>query len=385
MRPNIPAILGATLLASGLAACSTATPDARVSELQSKLSTTEQQNVALEQQLSELSGIENKLSTTEGERQKLADELADLRSQPAAVTSSAPVAEPMLPPGAKPGECYARVFVPPTYQTTQETVLKTQASEKVDVIPAQYEWIEERVLVREASERIETIPATYKKVTERVLVKPASERLETNPATYVNETERVLVREAYTTWKKGRGPIEKVDDSTGEIMCLVTIPAEYKTVTKRVLKTPATTSTITIPAEYETITKTVVDAPATTRTIAIPAEYSTVKVRKLVRPAQEKRTPIPAEYQTVSKTEKVSDGEMEWRPILCETNVTSDVVKQVQRALKAKGFNPGRIDGVLGAETMSAVSAFQRANNLPRGQLTMGTLRALNIPLAGEA
>jgi hypothetical protein len=47
---------------------------------------------------------------------------AETRAQAAAVPSQANGAE-MLPPQAQPGECYARVFVPPTYNTATEQVL----------------------------------------------------------------------------------------------------------------------------------------------------------------------------------------------------------------------------------------------------------------------
>ena len=342
------------ILLLGATACTTSeTP--RITELEKQLSATKQQNTSLEA------------------------ELAALKTRPANLDASD---EPLLPVKAKAGECYARVFVPPSYQTKTERLLKAEASERVEVIPAKYGMAEQRVLVKEASERLEVIPATYRTVEERVLVSEESERIETVPAAYGTESDRVLVKPAYTTWKKGRGPIEKIDEATGEIMCLVTVPAEYKTVTKRILKTPATTRAVKIPAQYKTVTRRVVDKPATTRVVKIPAEYRTVKVQTLVEPAKEQRISIPAEYQTVSKTEKTSDGHMEWRPILCETNVTADIVTRLQRALSAKGHNPGPIDGVLGSETMAAVKSYQRTKGLPSGQLTMETLKALNVNLS---
>ncbi len=348
------ALAGGCILLLGAGACTTAeTP--RIAELEQQLSSTKQQKSSLEA------------------------ELAALKTRPANFGASD---EPLLPVQAKAGECYARVFVPPSYQTKTEQHLKAEASERVEIIPAKYGMAEQRVLVKEATERLEVIPATYRTVQEQVLVSEESERIETVPAVYGTETERVLVKPAYTTWKKGRGPIEKVDDATGEIMCLVTVPAEYKTVTKRVLKTPATTRSVKIPAQYKTVTRRVVDKPATTRVVKIPAEYSTVKVQKLVEPAKERRISIPAEYQTVSKTEKTSDGHMEWRPILCETNVTRDIVSRLQQALRAKGHNPGRVDGVLGAQTMAAVKSFQRSKGLPSGELTMETLKALDVNLS---
>lgn len=265
--------------------------------------------------------------------------IANLRTNPqpaapAPVPAAATSNDPKLPPQAKPGECYARVYVEPTYTEKSETKLLKAATEKVEVVPARYEWVEKQVLVEEASEKVvEVVPARYETV-----------------------TERVLVREGYTTWKKGRGPIEKLDDATGEIMCLVEVPPEYKTVTKKVLASPPQVNKVPVPAKYKTI-----------------------KVRKLVEGPREVRTPIPAQYQKVTKTVKVTDGRMEWRPVLCETNTTPGVVKKIQTALKSRGYNPGNIDGVIGSQTMAAVRRFQKDNGLPSGQLTMATIRALGV------
>jgi uncharacterized protein (TIGR02594 family) len=44
--------------------------------------------------------------------------------------------------------------------------------------------------------------------------------------------------------------------------------------------------------------------------------------------------------------------------------MASPAVKRIQEALKAKGFNPGPIDGVWGRNTISAVKAFQQKEGL---------------------
>lgn len=287
----------------------------------------------------------------------------------------------LFPPNAKSGECWARAFVEPTYQTYTEQVLKHGASESLEIIPAKYQWVEEKVLVKEASERMEIIPAEYAWAEEKVLVSPASNKLVEIPARYEMQEEKVLVKAAHTIWKKGRGPIEKIDNSTGEIMCLVEVPAVYNTVKKRVMISPPATKEMFIPAEYKTIKKRVMSKPPRERRISIPAEYNIVKVRKLVTPAREHRTSIPAEYQTVARTEKTSDGHMEWRRILCETNVSSDIIKRVQLNLRSTGHEPGRIDGVIGLHTGAALKSYQRANNLGVGGLTYETLEHMGISL----
>ena len=153
------------------------------------------------------------------------------------------------------GSCFYEHHVAETYRTETEQVLTKAADETVSLIPAEYTTVEETVLVQEASSRLVTVPAEYEQVQEQIVDKPA-----------------------HTIWKRGTGPIQRINEATGEIMCLVEIPATYKTITRSVLKTPAQT-----------------------RTEEIPAQYKTVKVRKLVSAASEQRTPIPAVFSTVDR------------------------------------------------------------------------------------
>ncbi|MCP3981207.1 MAG: peptidoglycan-binding protein [bacterium] len=284
-----------------------------------------------------------------------------------------------LPPNAKPGECYARSLIPATYTTETEQVLKKEASERIEITPARFEWVEETVLVKEAATKLEVVPAKYRWVEETLQTKPESTKMVEVPARYEWTEEKILVKPAQTVWKKGRGPVEKVDNGTGEIMCLVEEPAVYKTVRKRVLKNAAKTETVQVSAEHKTIKKRVLAEPAKTREVEIPAEYETVRVRKLVSPPQERRIEIPAEYETVSKRVSTSDSRLVWKPVLCETNLRAGIVADVQRALSKAGHNPGPIDGVIGKQTMAAVTSFQRSKGMATGGLTMEAIEALNV------
>jgi hyperosmotically inducible protein len=56
------------------------------------------------------------------------------------------------------------------------------------------------------------------------------------------------------------------------------------------------------------------------------------------------------------------------------------MVRQAQEALKAKGFDPGAIDGVMGEQTREAIREFQKAEKLPvTGQLDPATLKGLGL------
>jgi hypothetical protein len=310
----------------------------------------------------------------------------------------APVAAGDAPPQAEPGQCYARVVTPARYESYTENALLAPASKRIEVMPARYGDDVETVVVKEASKRIEVVPATYKTVTEQVEVRPATKRLEVVPATYETVTERVLVKEAYTTWKRGRSwigsakalrgsdgqPLHRDDalakGSDDEVVCLVEMPAEYKTVTHKVEKSAATTREIDVPAEYTTVTRRVVDREATTREVEIPAVTRTVAVKKIVEPAKEHVVELPAQYQVVSKTRQVAAGSYEWRQVLCEVNATPAKITEIQRALVAAGYNPGQTNGVVTPETMRAVHDYQTAKALPTDSyINMETVKALGI------
>ncbi len=300
-----------------------------------------------------------------------------------AQTTPAQVQEQLVPSNTRLGQCYAQVFVPPVFERQEVQELKRDATERIEVVPAKYEWTEQTVMVQEPTERIEVVPATYEWVEERVLVKPASTRMEVVPAEYEDVTEDVIVKPAHSVWKKGSGPFQRIDHATGDIMCLIEQPPTYAAVSKQLLKRAAETRTIEIPAEYMTVRKRVVKTPATIRTVKVPAQYKVIKVAKLSDAARTTRVQVEAEYQTVEKEIKVREGRMEWQPVLCETNVTPEIVARVQESLQRAGYDPGKIDGRLGTQTMASLDSYQREKGLPVGNLTLETLESLDIRLDG--
>jgi peptidoglycan hydrolase-like protein with peptidoglycan-binding domain len=73
---------------------------------------------------------------------------------------------------------------------------------------------------------------------------------------------------------------------------------------------------------------------------------------------------------------KVADERLEWRQVLCETNMSEAIISQLQRSLKSQGYDPGRIDGSIGRQTLEAVEQYQLKRGLERGGLTLATLRS---------
>ena len=200
--------------------------------------------------------------------------------------------------------------------------------------PAKYQKITEKVLASEASSRVLAVPAKYKTVTKRILVSEGTEKLVKSPAQYKNVRERVMVSPARTEWKKTKCGDRGCNQS--EVVCLVEIPAVYKTVTKKV-----------------------VAKPVATRKVSTPPVYKTVSIQQLVQPASSRAIPVPATYKTVTKTKKVSNGQYGW------TNSPSNCSNAISTGYAAAD-GAGSADGVgsangAGAGAGSRLSASARA------------------------
>ncbi len=296
------------------------------------------------------------------------------------------------PPDALPGQCFARVLIPETTEVASEQVVDQPERTEIKIIPASYETVTETVVVKEQTTQYRVIPATYETVTEQVIVEPERTESIVVPAKMETYTEQVMVRPGYTTWKPGAGLYGRgaaglgaagvsPDGSaaaTGELLCKVEVPPEYKTVSRTRVVSPETTDTRVIPAKYETVTKQVVAQPPQVVDEIIPAVTKTVSVRRLVSPAREDVIVIPATYKTIEKRVVTGGGGLEWREVLCDSNTTTAKVAEVQRALSDKGYSVPA-DGSFGPTTLRAMESFQRANGLPVGYLTVGTVRALGL------
>jgi len=136
--------------------------------------------------------------------------------------------------------------------------------------------------------------------------------------------------------EKGIGPVQKLDQSTGEIMCLVEEPAQYKTIEKRVL----------------------------------------------VEPEKPEYKVIPAQFESITKTEVIQPEHLKWYRILCETNMGTQPIIRIQQALRGKGYDIS-IDGKLGAATINAITDYQTKNGLATRGITYETLEHLGVKLIG--
>jgi hypothetical protein len=305
---------------------------------------------------------------------------------PAAATAAAMggmcEGQPTDPPQvAGVGQCYAKLWNEPQYSDVVQRTMVKPAGTRIEVVPAQYQTVTEEVMVREARKETRVIPAEYETVKDRVLVRPAYTRVETTPAVYDIYEEQQLVKPAYKTWKPGTmTAIQRVDES-GQILCLVEVPAEYKTVTRRELRTAEQTRNIEVPAEYTEVEKSVVKTAERTEVVEVePAVYETRQIEKLVQPAKETTVATEAEYADVTTKQLAAAGCYAWRQVLCDTNMTQDTVVSVQKKLSELGYYAGEPTGEFDEATLAAVNEYEQDNDLPVDPyLSVETARSLGI------
>jgi len=276
-------------------------------------------------------------------------------------------------PSAKPGECYAKVIVPPQYRTDMVEVVAREASVRYEPIPAEYATTEQKVLVKEAARNIVAVPAVYETVQKTVELEPAkrtwlsgrsfrAEPVNSTvlnaiaasgvnldeqpagsclseyylPARYQSEPVKVLKTAAYEQIEVIPAQYDWVEEKVlvkDAGKQVVEVPAVYETVSEQILLSPATTQwkqgtgpyqkidhatgeimcLVEVPAQYKTVTRKVLKTPATTKEVEVPAEYALQRVLKLVKPAQERRTPIEPTYHTFDRMVKVADERYVWQ------------------------------------------------------------------------
>ena len=321
---------------------------------------------------------------------------------------------------AKIGECFREYYTPAQFAQTEKEVLVKEESEEIKVSKAQFEEVEQIVVVKQSSKKKIYKAPQYETIEEKIEIEPAK-----------------------AVWKVGEGPISKIDNTTGEIMCLIQVPAKYKIIKKTVLVSGSTIDLVEVPGETKSLKVSKLVSDATIDKLKIPAEYTKVaitnkvsdaaftwrgagvdgagtytgnqiclkevpakfaKVKKMVvdsaaaivedkiasvtklvkvsnvaTEAEEIRTIVPALYKTVEKRFKVASERLEWRAILCKTNMGPNINKRIQQALKDAGTYKGPVDGSIGRGTMSAVEKFQRDNGLATGGLTIDVLKKLGV------
>ena len=323
---------------------------------------------------------------------------------------------------AQAGTCFYEHYQPEKYQTTTSKILVSEASERIEVIPARYRNVTKKIITDSTTAKLLPSVAVYKKVKDKVIVAPARTEWRKTVCADMgcNQSEVVCLTEVPTTYKKVTKkvvlqPAVKKVTAVKPIYKLVQvqqlvspartrvipIEAKYKTISQRKkveeskhFWTDATAQNaptrlrtecdkiclVATPTSYKTVSKQVLVTPASSQKITTPPQYTMVKIKKVIEPASFKKIVIPEEYITVVTERERTKGHAKWMPMMCESQLTPNIIRKVQQALKYQGFYQGEVNGVWDLASKSATRAYQKANNLAiTNKLSIETMKSLNI------
>ena len=137
LSKNIGALASAAIIVASLSACSTAGKlKDGVTDTAGKVMEGDGDSM-LADKSEMLDSQAAALEARSAELDKREAMLAQKTSAPAGGSAGANYgAGDLLPPGAKPGQCFTRLWVAPQYDTVSERILVEEASERVEIIPA---------------------------------------------------------------------------------------------------------------------------------------------------------------------------------------------------------------------------------------------------------
>ncbi|NBC47567.1 MAG: hypothetical protein GVY22_06180 [Gammaproteobacteria bacterium] len=96
-----------------------------------------------------------------------------------------------------------------------------------------------------------------------------------------------------------------------------------------------------------------------------------------VSSTQEQRSPLEASAQGNDASPQAAEPTTSTPEPL---NLTPSMLEAAQSALRARGYNPGPVDGIMGPKTAAALEAFQHDRDLSvTGNLTAEVAAALGI------
>jgi len=252
-------------------------------------------------------------------------------------------------------------------------------------IPAVYKTVKKRVLVRPAKTLRTFVPAVYKTVKQKQHVSPALYKTVRTPNRYKTQNYRVKTGGARYVWRA--------------VLCKTNAPKHYgkkynkgyKKTSKKYHKVASNQTRRAAPKQYRQAPKHYRKAAVVRKPVVRNKNYakqykqSGINYQDYLRVMNAGSKKTSSSYQkskkvnrkvsyrnTVNVKERASS-----RQIKADTR--KGIVYGIQKALKAKGFDPGSMDGRMNPGTAAALKAFQSSRGLPVGKLSKDTFRALGM------
>lgn len=290
---------------------------------------------------------------------------------------SATAEEPQVGTPIQAGQCWIYGQIQPRRVEDSISVTIKDSQTRIEITPAEIRRGYKQVVTQEGTVTYRLQPPTYKQVQEQVLVRPEVTRLVTEPAQYEQRQKTVVVEEARTVLEQCRTSGSRY---TGAVaFCAREVPAKEKVINTQVLVKPEQTRTEVEPAQYKTVTRWVVDTPARITEVTLAPQVTEVPVAEVIRPAQSREQQEAALTRSLKRTRYLGEPRIVMRRAVCDGDLTSDLILDLQQRLQQQGYQPGDLDGLLGKRTLAALSHYQTSNGLAAGGITYESLAALGV------
>jgi len=232
--------------------------------------------------------------------------------------ASAQIAD--LPPSAEPGKCYVKCVTPDIYETVQEKVMVRPGYTKLEVVPAEYKTVDKKILIKPESKRYEFEEAEFEVYYEEFRTEEIYHNIKVKAATFTNDVEKIEIKPEIGRWEyRSYANCESDNPADCKVLCWVEYDPTYETVAVKRLDKDAYTVKNEAGGKVIKVKKYRKTKPASYKEIKVPAEYRTIPKRVLVKDETTKATNVPAEYKTVTVEKlKQKGGVAKWEEVACE-------------------------------------------------------------------
>ncbi len=269
------------------------------------------------------------------------------------------------------GQAYVKCLIPNEYETFADSNFIVRKS---NIITKNQEIIAVKPIIEEVTDSI-VLKKKYSKWVINTAIKPPKGMRILAPI-YKDSLIRIIVEKERTKWTKVKGDANCMSQNPNEclVFYLMEVPAQYNALHNlKQIQPPRK-----IVAE-DTIA---LNATELARYGAVETQYTQVTYyHQVLKQAGLIEFSTPNKTRYISPTQKLVrlGGTTKWSKVTCchlgeRINITF-----VQKTLKARGYYKGKIDGILGVKTKTALVKFQKDNGLSTESLNFETLWILEI------
>lgn len=330
---------------------------------------------------------EGRTSTADTQKMEPTKYLPNISASAAKTGESKPATRPQkkyAPTRSKPrlsaGDCWVQTTVLPRKITTPLEIVTRDAVNQIQVIPATFKPEQRERVIRQGAQSYRVEPPVFKRVTERVLVREEVHRTVVDPAIFETRVEKIQVESARKILVPCPSPGQgSLNAQRGQSLCVKTLPARYKNITRKILLKPATTREEVEPAIYKEVVQWIVETPARTVPIDIPEKTTSTTAQIIASHERIDEKQLPPDILLIQSVRYEGQPIPSWSHAPCAADVTDEMVLRLQTALRAAGYPPGATDGKLGRRTLHALLLYQRDHGLASGALTLETLQHFGL------